>query len=282
MSEVRLSLADQQAAKNLADPNYVRPGGDSAAVLMSKVRRTLGGVRGPGAPAAFRHIGGPVTQSLVSTGLGAGLGYLAGRYIYPWVNPDIDKRRAGRLGALMGGGVAALAHVPLLADQKAQFGWRGMNSTPYSRVKSNSIFPQEKNLGGFASQLAASSGTYMPATPLLQPYAFNQPNRPYRPDYPDHGFSATNARREFGSDPFMSPMQRRTLIQAVPPRSGMVTVADVSRGLIGAGLGYVGGGVLGSTIGRLFNISRTTRKKLRAGGAIAGAVHNTGLLSRAF
>ena len=58
----------------------------------------------------------------------------------------------------------------------------------------------------------------------------------------------------------------------------MVTGADLARGAAGAAIGYAGAGLLGTTLGALFGMSRPTQRKLRAAGAIAGALHNTGMI----
>ena len=52
----------------------------------------------------------------------------------------------------------------------------------------------------------------------------------------------------------------------------------MARGAAGAAIGYAGAGLLGTTLGALFGMSRPTQRKLRAAGAIAGALHNTGMI----
>ena len=132
----------------------------------------------------------------------------------------------------------------------------------------------------------------------------------------DHGFAAGHARDDTWADAYLAPEHRRLLVSAMPD-VGSVTEADISRRLyakspsdywpatprgntvvfdrytapqpkargtvrnvlIGAGLGYAGAGLLGSTLGNIFGMSRTTQRKMRNVGAIAGALYNTGMLT---
>lgn len=98
---------------------------------------------------------------------------------------------------------------------------------------------------------------------------------------PNHGFSSGHARTDIESDRFLAPQHKRFISNSMPERRGMITGGDVARGLIGAGVGYATAGLVGSTLGTIFGMSRSTQRKLRAGGAIAGAIYNTGLFKSA-
>lgn len=110
------------------------PSRASVPALLGTWRRYTGAVPGDTAPLPFRHIGGPLTHAIVNTALGAGTGYLLGRYLYPFINPEVDPKSTGRRGALIGGAVLGLPRVPELMFQAGKYGLGGINSTPESRA----------------------------------------------------------------------------------------------------------------------------------------------------
>lgn len=228
-------------------------------------RRLTGAVPSRGAPWPFQYIGGNLTHAAVTTGLGAGTGYLYGRYIHPLINPDADPETSGRTGAIVGGGAVALGHVPGLwnavsryQDRRIAEGDRTGTLPPGGFL--NWLRGVNKVAGAYRTRGAGVRGPYLPG-----PGPF------------DHGFSAGHAREDIASDPYLTPQQRQQLISGMPAGRGMVTGDDLARGLMGAAIGYAGAGVLGTTLGAMFGMSRPTQRKLRAAGAIAGALRNTGV-----
>lgn len=211
--------------------------------ILGAWNRYTGAVPPRAAPWPFSTIGGPLTHAAVVTGLGAGGGYLYGRYIHPLINPDADPEDTGRTGALVGGGAAALSQLPGLSFNIQRYGWGGINKAATMGLASSGIYGPRKGPGPF-----------------------------------DHGFSAGHAREDIAYDPYLTPQQRSRLMASIPPGRGMVTGVDLVRGAAGAAIGYTGAGLLGTTLGALFGMSRPTQRKLRAAGAIAGALRNTGML----
>jgi hypothetical protein len=212
--------------------------------LVGKFRRATGAVRA-GAPWPFSRIGGPLTHAAVLTALGAGGGYAYGRYLHPLVNPDTDPRAAGRVGAVAGGALAALSRIPELSFQIDRYGWGGINKPSAYRTS-----------GSGATSRLPGPGPF------------------------DHGFSAGHARDDIMTDRYLTPAQRHSLVSMIPPGRGMVTGADLLRGAAGAAIGYAGAGVAANVLGTVFGIQRTTQKKLRGAGAVAGALYNSGIFGR--
>lgn len=204
--------------------------------LVASWRKATGAVRTNAAPWPFSVIGGPVTHAATMTALGTGIGYLYGRYVHPFVNPDVDRRKSGRTAAILGGGIGALTQVPAAA---------------FALSKSSAWSP--------------STGIFGPAPHAPGPFI-------------THGFSAGHAREDIASDRYLSPYEKSRLLSSVPSGRGMITAGDVARGALGAGIGYTGAGLLGTTLGTLFGMSRPTQRKLRTAGAIAGALRGTGFL----
>jgi hypothetical protein len=218
-----------------------------------------------------------LTGALVQTGPGAGLGWLYGRYLHPLVNPDVDPDAAGRTSALIGGSIAGAARLPFLINYAATHGLRNINSGPEVLAKRGTSL-LEPPWGTYDDVLTPQErSSVYDAFPSIRSTA-----RRLVSGTADHGFSAGHSRESILSDPHIGPAARRTMADAMRGvrRTGSITGADVARGLVGAGVGYVGAGVLGSTLGGLFGMSGTTRRRLRAGGAIAGALYGTGVLRR--
>jgi len=212
--------------------------------IIAAWRKRTGAVPSRAAPWPFSTIGGPVTHALVTTALGSGAGWLYGRYIHPLINPDVDKKKTGRTGAIIGGSTAALLNIPALAYSYSQHGLRGLNKM---------------------SEFRPGSGIFGPA-PL-----------PYHP-FVNHGFSSWHAREDIAGDQHLAPWQRAKLLSAIPPRSGLITPSTVARGALGSAKGYAAAGLLGATLGTVFGMSRQTQRKLRTAGAVAGALRATGFI----
>ena len=234
--------------------------------IIGGFRRYTGAVPSSRAPWPFPYIGGNLTHALVTTGLGAGAGYLYGRYIHPLINPDADPETSGRTGALVGGGAMALGHVPGLWSAAQRYQQRRIDEADRTGTLPpggflNWIRGVNKVAGAYRTR---GSGIMGPAVPGPGPF--------------DHGFSAGHARDDIASDPYLTYQQRSRLMSGIPPGRGMITGGDVARGMVGAAVGYAGAGLLGTTLGALFGMSRPTQRKLRATGAIAGALHNAGVI----
>lgn len=60
---------------------------------------------------------------------------------------------------------------------------------------------------------------------------------------------------------------------------GMLTMSDVIKGAVGAGLGHTGAVVAGSLLGSVFGLPPGLQKKLSTTGALAGALIGSGIIS---
>ena len=275
--------------------------------IIGRIQRYMGAVRTPDAPGIFKTYGGPTAHALMTAGAGAGLGWLYGRFAHPLINSDVDPVVSGRAGALIGGGLGFAPHIPTLVDQYRTHGlWgndgrSGINSTIDSRLA-----------GAIeAGERAREQGEdYTKAHDLY----LNGKDASYL-DPPDDDVSIGHAREDIAFDRYLSPSARHMLMSGFPEGSGATTGRDVARriyannpssywpkaptetritfdqytppapqrggigkGIVGAGVGYAGAGLLGTTLGAIFGMSRTTQRKLRNVGAIAGALYNTGML----
>jgi hypothetical protein len=213
-----------------------RPYRKGVATAIAGANRILGGQDGPSAFAPFRNIGGPATRTAVLSALGAGGGWLYGKYIHPIIgDPDADSRDTARTGAILGALAPILMSAPGLALNARRHGLRHINSTPYSRTKGGSFW--------------------------------REPN-----------IYAPSARVDLLDDKWLTPRQRASLLKAFPAsRKGFISTPDIARGLVGAGIGYAAAGAASTMLGGIFGMAPTTRKKLQAAGAVAGALRNTGI-----
>lgn len=193
-----------------------------------------------GVPTAGFPIGGPATRALLTTALASGIGYLGGRYVLPLFKPVEDPRAAGAVGATLGGIASLAAHSPLLWDQYKQHGLAGINSTPKSRAK-------------------------------LSRYAWES----------DPLVSGENTRQMIAQSSGLSFPQRMALMRAVPDRPpGIIRASDIGRGLAGAMLGGLGGATVGVVLSPILGLSMSGRRRMAAGGAVAGALYNAGIFRR--
>jgi len=96
---------------------------------------------------------------------------------------------------------------------------------------------------------------------------------PFEPNQ-DH-ISVNAAANAVLADPKMTLSQKSVAFEVLSNasngrNSGLITQNDLVRGALGAGLGYAAAKVLGSTLGTLFGMDRTTQRRLSQTGAIGG------------
>ena len=85
-------------------------------------------------------------------------------------------------------------------------------------------------------------------------------------------------------DPILSPYEKAVAIDTVrraagaPTAKGLVSVGDLVRGAIGAGMGYMGANLMGKLLGFTFGMSPQSQKTLGQAGALGGLLGNTGVI----
>ena len=85
------------------------------------------------------------------------------------------------------------------------------------------------------------------------------------------------------NDPYLAPQEKARammhLDNASGGRPGLITVNDITKAVVGAGIGYASANLFGRVLGGLFGgLSPQTQRSMQQGGAIAGLLVNTGAL----
>ena len=85
------------------------------------------------------------------------------------------------------------------------------------------------------------------------------------------------------NDPYLAPQEKaRALMHldnASGGRPGLITVNDITKAVVGAGIGYASANLFGRVLGGLFGgLSPQTQRSIQQGGAVAGLLVNTGAL----
>lgn len=92
---------------------------------------------------------------------------------------------------------------------------------------------------------------------------------------------ASYMRREIMTDPFLSSVEKARALAALDstPSSGLISWGDVTRGAVGAGVGYVAGDLFGRALSTVFGkIEPKTQRTLKHTGMAAGILRGTGVL----
>ena len=229
---------------------------------IGKLHRNFGSVSGAGAPAAFKAVGGPVTGSLVQGAMLAVPAYLGRRALgwFRYEDPEEAKANARRL-ALMGlaGGVAL--NSPRLME---------------NAMDRNAPGAQRKDLNWNVGRLSGKEATagLRKAAGYWDPWNFID-------DRQRENIPVGYTRREILEDPYMSLYEKSRMLAALDDqrKTGLISWADVSRGAVGAGVGYVAGDLLGKAVSTLFGkVSPGTQRAFSGAGAVAGILRNTGAL----
>lgn len=285
-----------------------------ASHLLGSMYRNFGSISGPNAPAPFKSIGGPVTGSLIQSGL-MGLGAYGLRRGMGWWNledPEYAKRKARQM-AMLGifGGVAANAPQFL---QNYTLG-RSMNWNPGRDLANapppvDSATPSQNVPTGAPTVAPVSNPIPFPEPPIVskpipfpepepvveepwpepvvEPPAMEKTQSYFSPTYPaldpirnDPNVPIWQTRTDILSDPFMSTSEKAKALAVLGnvDKSGLVSWNDLARGAVGAGVGYVAGDLFGRAVSLLFGrLDPRTQQVLRGAGVTAGVLRNTGVL----
>ena len=85
-------------------------------------------------------------------------------------------------------------------------------------------------------------------------------------------------------DPILSSYEKAVAMESVrraaeqSTQKGLVSVGDLVRGAIGAGVGYLGANLIGKVLGFTFGMSPDSQKTLGMAGALGGLLGNTGVI----
>lgn len=216
---------------------------------LGALKRNTGSVSGPSAPWVFRRFGGPLTGTLVQSGLGAAAGYGAGKFVN-WLT-DRDTRLPEALA--LGGATAG----PLL---------NGI------QLASNRHFGLPLNAGPEAYQQQREKPAEWAKAALFGMDAGS--GQPVNSAAMEHAIS---------SDPTMDPITKVKLLaalaQAQQQEGDQVHPSTLMSAATGLGVGYL----MGSIVSRFANwfaggISPTTSSLIRGAGAAGGLAHGMGML----
>lgn len=211
---------------------------DQLGVLSQLWSGTIGGV--PNRP-------GPLSSMLVLGSLGAATGNLAGRVLGH--NQVFDKKRARRMGTLIGGGLGMLPGLGYMAINHA-----AGQSPLHGRVLDTQRLPGIKT--SYVDPLMFSRPDLIPVE-RMQQMIWEDPRVAGR--LPVSVAAATSALVEGAS---------RQRPRAFP----YVTPTEIARMAMGMGAGYTGGLLAGKALGALFGVSDQAQQVLRNTGAAAGVI----------
>jgi hypothetical protein len=241
--------------------------------------------------------GNPVGSALATGALSAGAGYLASPFLMnqfakliamnPAMSPEAKAQMFEKLKTddsyrwkialsmgLLGGG-ASVAHNlnPKLKgwgmlDWDAQKTDEAKESDKYykSKYDFNENFSEPDTFGKESSHKKVAFNP-KDANPLI-----NHPTIPFK-----------YSTELIWNDPYLDDNTKAkanaVFAQANPGKdSGLISTGDLVQGAVRAGLGYVGGAVVGGTLGKLFSLPQPMTQALSIGGGIALGIKNTGIL----
>jgi hypothetical protein len=262
---------------------------------IGKWYRRLGSVSGPGAPALFRHIGGPLTGALVQGALLGGLGYMGGRHLLAPRHTGLDPHKVGIATAILGGLMGpALNVLPLWWNARTR-GLGGINRSlqdqpgtrlpfkrPYRRVASVPPYREEEEKPASFEKHGYLDRVYG-STPESVTGAFGPMPEPSYLTRRGFGAPTSYMRGQLMMDPNMRMEEKLKLLSIVdranPSGTGLIDRGDIGRAALGAGIGYVGANLVGSILDTAFGgLPRNVQKGLSAAVIIAGALRNTGVI----